>query len=269
MGQVSDNYQDRLRAELTRRQNVNQRYSLRTFAKTIGLSPAFLSKVLRGNLDLSPERAVDVAERLGYSAGETAQFCQLVQMNRMSSPKLSHVFAATSAEAADAAGFVPVALDAFQTVSDWYHYALLELSQCKDFSSEPSFIAHALGISEKEAAGALTRLVRVGLMKRIRGKYVKTNQYLATPTDKPSQAVRNFHAQMIQKAQHALQAQAVEQRDITGITIAINSEKMSLAKNEIRKFRRKMAKLLDSSKPTEVYQLNVQFFKLTQTGVNK
>jgi uncharacterized protein (TIGR02147 family) len=69
---------------------------------------------------------------------------------------------------------------------------------------------------------------------------------------------------MIEKAKRAIEMQPVELRDISGITIPVSLDKVEVARKEIQAFRRRMAQLLASSRPTEVYQLNVQFFALTQ-----
>ena len=53
-----------LRSELRLRQERNPRYSLRAFAKKIGISPAYLSKVLTGKCILSVNAAQKVMERI-------------------------------------------------------------------------------------------------------------------------------------------------------------------------------------------------------------
>ena len=221
-------FREQLRGELARRNRVNPRYSLRAFARQAGLSPAFLSKVLRGTKNLSPARAEAVAGKLGYATP----------------------------------GIASLDLEAFQVISDWYHTALLELATTKGFRPEAAWIARKLGVTTDEVRGALARLVRLGLLRKERGSYVKTDAFLATPTDRPNQAIRNFHAQMLVKARQALDEQDVSQRDFGGSTIAIDPAKLELAKKEIRKFRLRLMKLLDSDKPTAVYQFNTQLFKL-------
>jgi transcriptional regulator with XRE-family HTH domain len=66
-----------LRSELERRKRDHPRYSLRAFARQLGLSPAFLSKVLRSRGELSAEKSRRVALRLGYSQEATEQFVAL------------------------------------------------------------------------------------------------------------------------------------------------------------------------------------------------
>src|SRR5690348_3009600 len=72
-------YREQLKQELSRRRKINPRFSLRSFARTLDVSPAFLSKVLQGKKHLSVEKATSVAKRLKYDTNEVAQFCHCVE----------------------------------------------------------------------------------------------------------------------------------------------------------------------------------------------
>ena len=268
----SHSYRDQLASELTRRKSVNQAFSLRAFAKSLEVSPAFLSKVLSGQKDLSATTAYAFAQKLGYNADETAQFCQLVQLCKTADPKvkkaLVHGLSRSFSGDEKTTEFHSLDLEAFQVISDWYHYGILELSRCHlnpNQSFDSNLISDRLGITKVDATRALNRLVKLGLLKSSKGRWVKSESFLAVPSGGPNRALKNFHTQMIEKAKVSIELQPVELRDISGITIPISLDKIELAKKEIQAFRRKMAKLLASSRPTEVYQMNVQFFALTDS----
>jgi uncharacterized protein (TIGR02147 family) len=231
-------YRERLQSELKRRQRINPSYSMRAFARDLGLNHTFLSKILSGKNELSHVRALSVAQKLGYSRKQALEFTSRTEATLLT-------------------------LDAFEVVSDWYHYGVLELSRCKGFKATPRFIASRLGISKADAEAALPRLIRLGLLKQKGKTYIKTDNLIVTPTDFPSQALRSFHMQMIGKAKNALEEQTVSERDITGMTIAVDVKKLSLAKREIQKFQKRMVRLLEGSEANEVYQLNVQLFRIS------
>ena len=265
---MNQTYRDQLASELSRRKSVNAAFSLRAFAKALELSPAFLSKVLNGQKDLSANTAFAIAQKLGYNPDETAQFCQMVQLCKTNDPKVRSALSHGLNGDARTDDFHSLDLEAFQVISDWYHYGILELSRCEMKSTE-SFdsvlICKRLGISKEDANRALNRLVKLGLLKSVKGRWVKSESFLAVPSSGPNRALRNFHTQMIEKAKMSIEAQPLNLRDISGITIPISLDKIEIAKKEIQSFRRRMARLLNSSKPTEVYQMNVQFFALTGT----
>jgi len=248
------NYKDQLKSELARRRIINPSYSLRAFAKKLNLSPAYLSKVFNDERTLSVKAAGGIAQKLGYSEGESLDFCKLVAGQRIP----------TALEEKSSLDSVLLSLDRFELIADWYHYALLVLTECKDFKAEPSWIADQLSITKKSAADAVNRLIRLGLIKKVQGRFKKVDKTIATPTDQVSRALRSFHSQMIAKAGEAIEQQDIQDREISGITLAISPEQMPLAKKEIKKFQMKMARLLKTQDASEVYQLNVQFFRLSK-----
>ncbi len=255
-----------LALEFEHRRQANPQFSLRAFARALGLSPGYLSSLLGGNKRLSPTRAIDVAGRLGYGPTQTKAFLTLAQAETWGiTPNLNeeHYY---SAEAPEDVLFRPLALDVFGAMADWQHSALLLLIKTKGFKEDSAWIAKRLGITAQAATLALDRLLRLGLIKRARGKkLVCTNVAHATPSDEPYPALRHFHGQMLEKARVALEKQSVHQRDITGVTLAIRKEDIPRIKAEIRSFRRRLAQIMNKpgQAPDAVYQCAIQFFEIT------
>lgn len=256
------NYREWLRTELKRRQRANPSYSLRGFSQSLELSPAFLSKILNGKKSLSLESAVKVCDRLALTPIERAAFCKGVSLDRASEQVIQYMEGRQDVSNIDQ--IKRLEEDQFQAISDWYHFALRELVATRDFRPDVSWIASRLGITEAESTDALARLIRLKLIKLKSGRWRKTNAWVGVPSGRGSAALRRHHSQMIQKACEAIEGQSVEERDITGMTFTTNPEKIELVRKEIADFRRKIADLLNVSKPGEVYQINVQLFRLTQ-----
>jgi uncharacterized protein (TIGR02147 family) len=154
--------------------------------------------------------------------------------------------------------------DAFWLISDWYHFAILELLDTSDFQDDSGWIAARLGLSLDTVEGALERLLRTGLMRLEGGKYRKTNERVMTTEDIESQALRMSHRQSLNQAIGALDEIQVRDRDISSITMAVDVSKLPLAKELIRDFRRRLAALLESGERTEVYNLNIQLLPVTR-----
>jgi len=262
MQEAQQDYRHWLKAELERRQRINPRYSLRSFAQNLELSPSFLSKVLNGKKNLSIESAFDVSEKLQLSNTEKKLFCQWVAKHSIGD--IISEITSDNSENTELDHAVNLELESFQVISDWYHFAIRELTETKGFKEDPNWIAQRLGISPKEAREGFARLIKLKLIDKKRGRYKKTAELMATPSGTPSQALRNHHSQMIHKANEALNTQSVLERSITGITIPTHPEKIEMVRDEIMKFRRRMAELLDTKNPSEVYQLNIQLFRLTE-----
>jgi uncharacterized protein (TIGR02147 family) len=86
---------------------------------------------------------------------------------------------------------------------------------------------------------------------------------LHTLQDVPSAAIRRYHDSMIENAKEALHVFPVEVREFQGKTIAIPNDQIQEAKQLIRNFSKHFDRKIDVTRSDSVYQLNIQFFPLT------
>lgn len=239
-----------LHHEFLERKRGNPRFSLRSFAKKLGLSSGAMHEILSGRRRLTPRQAVRIAERLFPDEAGRTRFVALADGKP---PRNS-----------DSTPYQEVSEDLFRVMSDWYHFPILALCQTKGFQSDPHWIANRLGISPQEAENAVHRLERAGLLGRENGTLVPTQQNLATGTDIPSEAIRMFHLQMLDNTREAIVSLPVEERDVTSICMPTSPAKAALAKTLIREFRRTLCAFLEDADKTEVFTLNVAMYPLTR-----
>ncbi|MCM2279675.1 MAG: TIGR02147 family protein [Oligoflexia bacterium] len=258
-------YRSYLRQELTVRMRKNPRYSLRAFARDLGMAPSKVSEVLRGLGGLSRASAIRVARRLGYTETETRHFVALVELQHRSELKRSAARKVLEALRVNQ-GFGILDLERFQVIADWHHNAILELVTLNDFVPRPKWIADRLGISQAEAEGAIARLMALGLLMpdpQGKGWIRPAEGMLATPSGVPSRAIRAHHQQILRKAEASLESVPVEFRDFSTLTLAIDSGRIEEAKEDLREFRRKFCvKMQERSEKDRVYCLAIQFFPL-------
>ncbi len=258
-----------LRTELVRRAQVNPRYSMRAFARDLGVAAQNLSAILKGKRKLSAEAAAKIAARLDYPVEQASYFCDLSLLERSRTESERRVVLYRLERYSKAKGsYRTLHEDLFCLVSDWYHYALLELTCVPGFREEPSWISSRLGITSQEAQGALERLERLGLVERADGNRLQKRESNVTTTHEvPSAAVRKLTQQLLKKASAALETQSLEERDFGTITMAIDPAKLNQAKVMIREFRRRLCAVLeDSPRRTQVYTFSSQLFRITQSS---
>ena len=141
----------------------------------------------------------------------------------------------------------------------------MELTNLEDFKNNDRWIARRLGITLPEATAAKERLQRLGLLEPdSTGGLKKTDAKLSTTHDIPNEALRRYTAELIDRAKAALDAQSVDERDMTTLTLAIPTSKIPEAKKMIRAFRRRFCSAMDQGKCDEVYSLAISFFRTTQ-----
>ena len=238
-----------LQSELLRRSKANPRYSLRAFARTLRVDHSTLVKILNGKRKLGKRATQKMAQQLGLSADEAAHFLQ---------PKTD--------QAAD--NYQQLTLDSFAIISDWYHYAILELIRSDDFKPELGWMARVLGITTEEAGTAVERLKRLGLIETSsEGRWFQPEDSKATTMGNPftSRAFRNLQKQILEKAIVALEEVPMELRDQTSMTMAIDVSKLPEAKKKITEFRRELAALLSrGERRDEVYHLSLSLYPVSQ-----
>lgn len=245
----------------------NARYSLRAFARDLGLSASRLSHILSGRYGLSGKAAEGIAKRLGLNASEQEHFCTLVESRHARSKSL-RIAASTKLESSQY--YQSVGVDSFKLISDWYHLAILELTLTSGFDHSVGGVAKSLGISIHEAESAIARLKRLGMLEEKRKKLVPTGNYFTNPSGVPSDAVRKFHHQMLAKAQDSLVLHSTDERDFSNITVAIDESDLPRAREIIKKIRTELDQELSAGKKkTRVYNLSIQFFPLQQAAERK
>lgn len=259
----SPDYREILRRELETRCARKRGYSLRAFARDLEISPPSLSLILNGRQGLSVSAARRIAERLSLSPHEAGLFCVSVESEHARSAKQRQL-ARSRLKNYDTTG-TTLGLDSFRLMSDWYHFAILELTETSAFQSTPKWIARALGISENTAKAAIARLLRLGLLEARDGVLRQTKGFVATPSGVPSDALRKFHSQILGKAEEALFTQAVDMRDFSAIVMPISRQDLPWAKEQIKIFRRSLMERLEQAQTKDrVYSLSIQLFSLQE-----
>jgi len=254
----SSSYREFLGAELVRRVKSNPRYSQRAFARHLGMSPGELSEVLRGRRALSPASATRVGKALGLNHAEMKHLLFLVQAEKSEPNALP-----TASEPSQ------LSLDLFAIVSDWYYFALLNLAECQDFRWNDQWIAKRLGITPTEVRLAVERMSRIGILETVRGRLVVSKDFVVAQEGVPSEAVRNYHRQILAKASAALDLQKPEDREISGATLAVDPATIPDFKKDLSRFTREMAEKYGKSRlKKEVYHLEFCLMRLSEE-VNK
>lgn len=235
-----------LKGELTRRCQLNHRYSLRAFARTLGVSPANLSLVLNRKRAPSKKTIERMLTRLPL---EPIQREWISQSQSSVQPDLVE----------------NTEFEVIETVSTWLSFAILSLLKTKDFRSDFRWVATRLSVSVHEVKTSVEALRAAGFLEISKKGWKRSPNGIRLKNLVPTAVSQNFQRQLITKALDSMENDPVEIRDLTSVTFAMSAQKMEIAKTEIRKFRLKMAELFeDEGKATDVYNLTVQLAPATK-----
>lgn len=249
---LGKSYRIYLRDELLERKGKNPHYSLRAFARDLGISATVLSEVLSHKRHLSQKNFLRIADKLVLSPEEKLWILNEIKGN----PELTE----------DEEEILQLKEDTFRMMSDWYYFGILSLSRIKESSANPVWIAKRLGISPFEAKTAVETLRRLGFVKTEKGKLRRTSSRLETTLDVPSSALRKFHKQHLALGQLSIERDSVDTREFNTMTMAVDPKKIKEAQRLMLAFRERLSRFMEKGKASEVYVLAMQLFPLSRQG---
>lgn len=241
---VDQNYYKKvLENELLARCKKNPSYSLNAFAKSLGLSQSSLSKIFSQQSKLSIEKAKHVVEMLKLDVNERDLF--LISVSLHHDPEKMVLTSSLS-----------------KIIENPLYHLILNTIKLDDFQSDVHWIAGRVRSNVETVQNALNELLQVGLIKEVDGNIERAFPKTESHDQISPDSQKKFHRSVLSKAISSLDEYSSEQRNITGITMSIDPDKMDIAAKEITRFRQRMSKALESGKKTQVYHLEVGLFPL-------
>lgn len=204
--------------------------------------------LFQGKKQISHTRAREVSHRLQWTEEQRAKFLSSLQADSAKKSKtLKGKFLLSDGD--------------FFEISDWFHFAIIELIKAKEGQCTLEGICNYLKISKTEAAFALKHLTRLNLIEEIKKGTFRVLESYEVPSISSS-GIRKYHQQMLQRAQEAVEMQTMSERDLRGLTIAFDKACLPEAKKDIQKFVGQFEKKYGRGSKNSVYQLSLAFFRL-------
>ena len=253
------------------KQGADHRFSIRKWAKEMGFpSHSLLAMVLQGKRNLTLKQVPYLAKGLHLSTPEKMFFQGLIQVENAKTSEerewcelwLSELRPHSTENSKIRE------IDEYATIANWIHPALLALSDSRSSYNDPAGAAIKLGMehSVHEVRAAIERLLALELLKKdSQGLYRATCKRMTTKDDIANRGAREYHKQSSMLARDRIDTQSVEEREFQSMAIAIPTSRIVLAKEMIRKFRSQFSQAMASENCDQVYQLNLHFFRLTES----
>lgn len=247
------------------------KFSMRSFAARAGFSsPSYLKMIMDGKRMLTRESISRVAEGVRLSKAESRFFEALVLFNQAISVQEKDEHYKTLLGFRKFLQIQKTGSEQYEYFSNWYNVALRELLSSKLLSGRAEEWAEVLGINGRQLQEALMLLKSLGLAMETAGRWKAQEVALETPQEMKSLVVRNFHRQMIERALAAIDGIPQEERDLTGLTIALPKAKLGEIKKRVAQFRRELNAVYSGDPEADnVYQLNFQIFPLLKKAQSK
>ena len=263
-----DNYRNYLQDHYAYRKNKSASYSFRFFARKAGLDSAnYYKLVMDSKRNLTHKNVKKFSQGLGLNDQESHYFENLVFYNQAENEDEAGLFLKNLDACRENRKRGLIEQDQYDVFSKWYPITIKELALLENFYAKPKWIAARLDykITPEEAKSAVELLERLRLIEvePLTKKIKVTQQSLQTPDVIKSDAVMQYHLQMLTLAQEALMHQSSKDRCFSALTVAVDPKDLPAAFTKIHEFRNELDSLFGKSKKlSTVYQLGIQLFRL-------
>lgn len=249
-----------IKRDLSERQRSNSQYSLRAYARDIGIHASTLSQILNGNRPLPFKDSATVVRNLKLDQRERTLFMESLMRKKTS-------LDAIKIDDLDRRFMLDESY--YKIIAEWEHFAVLDLFELDNFTPTVESIALKLDLTLTRTQVVLSNLFLAELLKEENGELIKVHDDIRTTEDIFNAALRDSHIEAMQMGVEKIKEIEVELRDFSSTTVGVDLDKLPEAKTIIREFRQKMTALLRDGRKTDVYQLAIQFYPLTKPEFKK
>lgn len=160
-------------------------------------------------------------------------------------------------------------IDTFNSIKDWHNLVLQMMVGTPEFREDYVEISNRLKkkVTPTQVKKGIETLIKVGLIVRnpVTGSLEKNEPELRETThDIPSEAIREHHKGMINRALEEVDEGLVSERHLNSLTLRFNPNDTTTAKSFILNFVKDFNEKFYNSESNEIAQLNIQFFGHTQ-----
>ena len=262
-----------LRQAYLRRKALKPAFTLRKFAILAGVSPPYLTAIMKGKrrlplskldlfgdlLDLDSEKRNLIFREITNSREPRAGLHRLIVKGKMPdrtvAQKISWVFPNISR---------------FWVLERWYFLPILDFTLVPGFDGSALSISKRLGLSLEIASDALTKLHDAGYLVRKNGKLQKGAAFLDFNTVFPKQVLRQFHLICMDKAKYEIAKRVsdseAERRFLSTASFTMNRDDLPWVKQKLRDCLDEIIAHCGSQQRNDVYQLGIQLIPLTPSS---
>lgn len=266
-----------LKDSISEKKRVHSDFSLRKFSKQIEFgSHAYLIMILKGRRQLTLKQVPALAQGFDLTAEERIYFQTLVQLEQAKSEEEKDLIRLWLNDLNPKKEYRILEAEHYHLIADWVHMAILTLAKIEGAQITAENVHRLIGakLTVPVIRTAIERLLDLGLLKEENGKHIPTFHCVRTKDDVSNKGAREYHRQVSKLAAEAVTEQDPSIREFQAFSLTVPKDKIPLAKDMIRKFRHQMVQIMESEPGYEVYQCNLQFFKLAdhpsaKTLINK
>jgi uncharacterized protein (TIGR02147 family) len=262
-------YRTFLSEAFAERKKLNGGFSFRGISQKIGIkSSGFLSSVLQGKRGIGDRTAIELAKILRLGSGEREYFMNLIKYNQAQAHEERKFYLEKCISIRKRHTQINmVEIDQYEFYEKWYYAAIREVIGILNVTDDDAaLVGRGLrpAITPEEVRRAFVVLLRLGMIKKNeQGVYEKAESLINSGVPTNPTALHNFQLAMMDLAHGCFDRFPKEDRDISSLTLSIDSLVLDMAQRMVENLRKNLLELSRSVKnPDRVIQMNFQIFPL-------
>lgn len=247
----------------------NPSFTIRAWAKSMGMkahNPLYES--IKGKRKIPKSYIPLLVNSLSLSPQEGLYFEALIDLQRAKKQEEKQYYSDRLNSLSPKEHITFFELESFRFFKDPTHFALLEMTELKDFKYDMKWIQKKLGVKKTliEIERMIERLITLGFLQEEKGTIIRTQDHIFSQMDKHDEALKKYHQTVMDYARKALSHQEIDDREYNGVCFNIKKEHIKEIKAEIREFKNKLIAKYEApkGKAMSTYQLNIQLFNLNK-----
>lgn len=269
-------YHDFLRDFYTLEKAADSLFSYRVFAAAVHIDASLLVKILQGKRHLSPEGIEQLISFFRFKAAKSEYFRELVAYGKAHREvdlkrhfeKLQKMRPAAKRQIDEAK---------YRYFQLWYFPMVRSALDVFEYHGDED--AEKLGslcipkLTATQVIHAITNLENLGLVQKdSNGRMIPVEAHLSTGDRWQSAAVQDYQRQMIEHAKNSIDIIPREKRDISTLTLALDSSQLERIQAILAEARTSIVRQVGAMPSNEcdaVYQLNIQLFPVMKEEIKE
>jgi uncharacterized protein (TIGR02147 family) len=215
-------------------QKNNPKFSLRSFALFLDLSPSFLSHVMTGRKKISSTMAKPVAQKLKLKAIEAKLFLLFIELE-LASLEVKPILISKAEALISKLNTRHITPEASMDFMNWYHHSILVALSLHNYLDTKgiSSLAAYLNLDKSEVQKAVKDLVYVGLLIQEGKSYKRSEKQLVFSSQTTNQILRKMHRDYLKRATSLISSRGPEARFSVTEFFSIPAEQFPIIKEKI------------------------------------
>lgn len=247
-------------------------YSYSDFSAAANIkSPNYLRLIIEGKRNLSLEMCAQFSRALRHNRAQAHEFLLLVTYCQEKDPmqRNRHLKVLSEWRAKRSMEAGKINPETWEQVSNWLVWVLYAMVDQDRVDFSPEHLRRLLRgqVNEAQVQQALKKLLDAGDIEIQEGKVRKKSAVMSGLDDIPVELIRKIQSELIYLGLESLHQFNPQEREVSGFTLAMTEKEFEWVRFELRKMRKHIQKEISvkrqSSPGERVYQMNIQFFPLT------